>query len=155
RVALDQLGRKVAQHQDGVVRGLTPEGIVETAEYFARLCVPRPPQVHRQFGEPFDALGYCGKLRTRHEHAPTSWANFFRSTLPPETTATTFLCPRSPIAGEIAAATAQAAAPSAITRARSAVSFIAAAASSSDTTIDSWTYSRSSGHIVSRTDLPP
>ena len=41
-----------------------------------------------------------------------------------------------------------------MTCARSAVSLIAAATSSSDTTIDP-SSSRSSGHIVSSTDLPP
>ncbi len=75
--------------------------------------------------------------------------------LPPETTATIRRWPREASAGETAAATAQAPAPSAMTRARSAVSRIACAASSSETTIDSSTWSRSSGHIESSTDLPP
>src|SRR5438105_11162788 len=71
--------------------------------------------------------------------------------LPPDTTATTVPAPARPLS---AAATAQPAAPSAITRARSATSFIARATSSSETTIDPET-ADSSGHIVASTDLPP
>src|SRR5262245_58784758 len=85
------------------------------------------------------------------EQAPTSIANLWRSMLPPETTATTLPRPAPPLS---AAATAQAAAPSATTCARSAVSFIAQATSSSDTTIDPAS-ACSSGHIDGSTDLPP
>src|SRR4029079_13170193 len=117
--------------------------------------VPRPPQIGGQFGKPRDAFGDVCHEALEEGHAPTSCANRARSTLPPETTATIFVWPRRAISGEIAAATAQAPAPSAITRTRSATSFIARAVSSSGTTIESSTYSRSSGHIVSSTDLPP
>ena len=71
--------------------------------------------------------------------------------LPPDTTATTLPVPARPLS---AAATAQPAAPSAMRCARSATSVIAAATSSSDTTIDPDS-PRSSGHIVGSTDLPP
>ena len=84
-------------------------------------------------------------------HAPTSAANFARSMLPPETTATILPRPARPLS---AAAIAQPAAPSAITRARSAASVIARATSSSETTIEPASCD-SSGHIVGSTDLPP
>src|ERR1700716_2627775 len=71
--------------------------------------------------------------------------------LPPDTTATVLPAPARPLS---AAAIAQPAAPSAITRARSATSFIARATSSSGTTIDP-DNGCSSGHIVGSTDLPP
>src|SRR5438309_8184148 len=71
--------------------------------------------------------------------------------LPPETTATILPAPARPLR---AAAIAQPAAPSAITRARSAVNFIARATSSSGTTIDPES-GASKGHIVGSTDLPP
>src|SRR5262249_19218504 len=69
----------------------------------------------------------------------------------PDTTATILPLPARPLS---AAATAQPAAPSAMTRIRSATSVIARATSSSDTTIDP-DRRDSSGHMVSRTDLPP
>src|SRR5262249_58096246 len=97
-------------------------------------------------------VGQRGERRVRvQEHAPTSDANFERSMLPPDTTATTLPAPARPPS---AAAIAQPAAPSAITCVRSATSFIARAASSSETTIDP-SSRRSSGHIVASTDLPP
>jgi len=71
--------------------------------------------------------------------------------LPPETTATILPRPARPL---IAAATAQPAAPSAMTRARSATSRMARATSSRETTIEPASV-RSSGHIVSSTDFPP
>ena len=71
--------------------------------------------------------------------------------LPPETTATIFPEPARPLS---AAAMAQPAAPSAITRARSATSFIALATSLNDTTIEPDS-GASRGHIVVNTDLPP
>ena len=69
----------------------------------------------------------------------------------PETTATILPRPAWPLR---AAATAQPAAPSAMTCARSATSFIARATSSSVTTIDPSSRC-SSGHIVDSTDFPP
>src|SRR4051794_12034298 len=84
-------------------------------------------------------------------HAPTSAANLGRSILPPDTTATIFPVPARPLN---AAAIAHAAAPSAITCARSAVSLIARAASSSVTTMEPVSED-SSGHMVARTDFPP
>ena len=80
-----------------------------------------------------------------------SAANFARSMLPPDTTATILPRPARPLS---AAATAQPAAPSAMTRARSATRRIAWAASSSETTIEPAS-GRSSGHMLSSTDLPP
>ena len=50
---------------------------------------------------------------------------------------------------------AQPAAPSAMTRARSAVRRMASATSSSETTNEPATQAESSGHMVGRTDLPP
>src|SRR3954471_15404515 len=84
-----------------------------------------------------------------YPHAPTSDANVDRSMLPPDTIATIF--PRA--RPDSAAATAHAAAPSMITRHRSATSFIAAAASASGTTIEPETSRDSSGHILGSTDL--
>src|SRR5438552_2916915 len=83
--------------------------------------------------------------------APMSAANFERSMLPPDTTATTLPVPAPPLS---AAATAHPAAPSAMRCARSATNFIAAATSSSDTTMDP-DRPLSLGHIVGSTDLPP
>src|SRR5712672_2936962 len=83
--------------------------------------------------------------------APMSDANVDRSMLPPDTTATTLPLPARPLS---AAATAHPAAPSVMRCARSATNFIAAATSSSDTTMDP-DNSRSIGHIVFSTDLPP
>ena len=57
--------------------------------------------------------------------------------------------------GDIAAATAHAAAPSMTRCARSAAIFIARAASSSGTTIDSWTTLWTMGNIEASTDWPP
>jgi hypothetical protein len=92
-----------------------------------------------------------GAVWNHWSHAPMSAANFARSMLPPETTATIFPEPARPLS---AAAMAQPAAPSAITRARSAASFIARETWSSETTIDPES-GASSGHIVVSTDLPP
>src|SRR5262249_19072079 len=83
--------------------------------------------------------------------APTSSANRGRSMFPPETTTTIFPRPARPLK---AAATAQPAAPSEITCARSATCRIARATSSSETTMDPANEQRS-GHIDSSTDLPP
>ena len=92
--------------------------------------------------------GSCGGRDTA---ARVSDANVVKSMLPPETMAT--MRPRArPVS---AAATAHAAAPSAITWQRSATMVMALATSVSGTTIDSSTTRDSSGHIVGSTDLPP
>ena len=75
--------------------------------------------------------------------------------LPPETTATTFLWPRAAIAGDTAAATAQAAAPSAITWTRSATSAHRRGGVVEGDDERFGTHVRSSGHIVSSTERPP
>src|SRR5262249_38280678 len=71
--------------------------------------------------------------------------------LPPETTATILPEPARPPS---AAAMAHPAAPTAITRMRSATSLMPRATSSSETTIEPESCD-SSGHIVGSTDLPP
>src|SRR5258708_1541684 len=93
----------------------------------------------------------CGWSGDYDGQAPTRDAKRGRSMLPPDTTATALPRPARPVN---AAATAHAAAPSTMTWVRSATNFIAAAASSSETTIDP-DRRESSGHIVSSTDLPP
>ena len=89
-------------------------------------------------------------------HAPTSDANFARIDVAArddgdDLAATPAALTARPLS---AAAIAQPAAPSAMTCARSATSFIARATSSSETTIDPDS-GESSGHIVGSTDLPP
>src|SRR5262245_41498561 len=91
------------------------------------------------------------RKRIHQRHAPVTSANVVRSMLPPETTATIFPFPARPL---VAAATAHPAAPSAITRARSATRRMAAATSSSEPTIDPVKF-LGSGHIVGMTDFPP
>src|SRR5580765_4667888 len=78
-------------------------------------------------------------------------ANVDRSMLPPDTTATTLPVPARPLS---APATAHPAAPSVMRCARPATNVMAAATSSSDTTIEPDS-SRSIGHMVLSTDLPP
>jgi hypothetical protein len=52
-----RLLREHLQHQHRVVCGLTPQRVIEFAEDFARLRIPRPPQISRQFGESMQPFG--------------------------------------------------------------------------------------------------
>ena len=98
------------QHHHRVVRGLTPERIVEPPEYVAA-GVPGPPEVVREFGEPgrggradgqsgrqLQESSTLGVTTVDQEHAPMSDAKRDRSMLPPETTATIFRWPARRIA---------------------------------------------------------
>src|SRR5215208_6898339 len=125
------------------MRGLSPQRVIETSEDLARVGVPAPPEIVGELFEAFDAVRQRDQCNSSPQ-APTSDANFDRSILPPDTMAT--MRPRArPVS---AAATAQAAAPSVMTRHRWATSFIADATSASGTTIEPATSSLSRGHIV-------
>src|SRR5262245_8913580 len=153
RGGFQRLAGQRPQHPDRVVRGRPPQRVVEPAEHEASRAIPAPPEIHRQIFEARDPVGELGAagIVSHGVHAPTSDANFARSILPPDTTATVLPAPARPLS---AAAMAQPAAPSAMMWLRSATSFIARATSSSVTTIDPESRD-SSGHIVGSTDLPP
>src|SRR6185436_11961581 len=141
------------QHADRVVRRGAPESIVEPPKHRTRFAMPAPPEVACEVVEPGDAFRKHVKvgISCHLSHAPTRDANLARSMLPPETTATTLPVPARPLS---AAAIAHPAAPSAITRARSATSLMPRATSSRVTTSDPESV-ESSGHMVGSTDLPP
>ena len=48
---IERFLRHGLQHQHRVVRRLPPELIIEFAKYFARLRIPRPPEIAREFGK--------------------------------------------------------------------------------------------------------
>src|ERR1700712_600547 len=60
---LDPRARDLPQHLHRIVRGVAPQRIVETTEYFARVGVPAPPQINGEIVEAAQSLGQWRKAR--------------------------------------------------------------------------------------------
>ena len=87
------LARDQRQHADWIVRGGTPQRVVEAAEHLARFCMPGPPEIDRKLIESGDGSGKSGKARIAFHlclsiRSDRGWRTAIRSILPPDTTAT-------------------------------------------------------------------